>query len=111
MKTVAIGVRVTDACVEAIRLITQTGMSACGRSVAKPCAVAAAAKKRGKMMPPGKPPAQASAIAASFAPPTASAADTLAKGCEGSAKACALSDGESPGHTAWSGVAWHSAPR
>jgi len=55
MKTVARGVRVTDACVAAIRLITHAGISAAGTTPAKPCATAAAAKKRGKMTPtPGR---------------------------------------------------------
>ena len=49
MNTVASGVRVTDACVAAIRLITQAGISAAGTTPAKPCATAAAAKNRGKM--------------------------------------------------------------
>ena len=67
MSALASGVRVTEACVAAMRLITRTGSSAVGNSAAKPCARAAAAKKRGKMMPPGKPPATASAMAVSLA--------------------------------------------
>jgi hypothetical protein len=51
MKTVANGVRVTEAWVDAIKLITHTGINADGTSVLKPCAMAEAAKKRGKMMP------------------------------------------------------------
>ena len=38
MKTVAKGVRVTDACVLAIRLITQTGRSAGDKKAAQLCA-------------------------------------------------------------------------
>ena len=100
MNTVASGVRVTDAWVAAMRLITQTGMSAMGSKVVKTCATAAEAKKSGKMMPPGKPPAHARAMAQSLAAPTARAANGDANGWLTSTMAREVRLVGSPGQTA-----------
>ena len=70
IKAVANGVLVTEACVDAIRHITATG-STLGPMIEVVAYVkGAAAKKRGKMIPPGNFPAQARAMAINLARPT-----------------------------------------
>ena len=70
IKAVASGVLVTEACVAAIKQNTMTGNRFGPINVEHACANGAAAKNRGKIIPPGNFPAQASAIEISFAMPT-----------------------------------------
>ena len=65
----------------------------------------AAAKKRGKMIPPGNLPAQASAMASSLATPTCIAAEAEANGTLGSTLAAAVSALSSPCFVAENAVA------
>mmetsp|Transcript_27507 Transcript_27507/g.92583 ORF Transcript_27507/g.92583 Transcript_27507/m.92583 type:complete len:319 (+) Transcript_27507:370-1326(+) len=99
MSAFASGVRVTAESVAVMRLITHTGISAEGTMATRLCAIAAAAKKSGKMMPPGKPPAHARAMATSFAAPTWSAAAPVCHGELTLTTARAHIAAESPGHT------------
>ena len=83
IKAVARGVRVTDACNDAIKDMTATGMTPGPTKEAKACANGGAAEKRGNIIPPGNFAAQASAIETSFTIPTLRAARPLAYGTDG----------------------------
>mmetsp|Transcript_40965 Transcript_40965/g.98786 ORF Transcript_40965/g.98786 Transcript_40965/m.98786 type:complete len:112 (+) Transcript_40965:388-723(+) len=102
MSTVANGVLVTDAWVAAIKHMTASGTTGEMLDVAElnneqvACARGAAAKKSGKIMPPGNFPAQARAIEISFATPTCTAAEADAKGRLGFTRAWLVKKLESP---------------
>mmetsp|Transcript_28069 Transcript_28069/g.60410 ORF Transcript_28069/g.60410 Transcript_28069/m.60410 type:complete len:277 (+) Transcript_28069:233-1063(+) len=104
ISTFARGVCVTAESVADIKLMSHTGISAGEATLATLCARAAAAKKRGKMIPPGKPPAHARAMASSFAVPTMTAACAVANGTVTSTRACAHMAAGSRGQTAESAV-------
>ena len=74
MNTVASGVRVTLACVDAINAIIAMGDTDSGKyessNISTECAMGAAEKNSGKMIPPGNLPAHARAIARSLTHPT-----------------------------------------
>eukprot|EP00554_Chaetoceros_debilis_P002829 CAMPEP_0194090438 /NCGR_PEP_ID=MMETSP0149-20130528/39027_1 /TAXON_ID=122233 /ORGANISM="Chaetoceros debilis, Strain MM31A-1" /LENGTH=92 /DNA_ID=CAMNT_0038774677 /DNA_START=188 /DNA_END=466 /DNA_ORIENTATION=+ len=64
-----------------MRLMTTTGNTS--HPAANACAIGAAANINGNMIPPGKFPAHARAIATNFATPTCAAADAFSKGRDG----------------------------
>lgn len=68
----------------------------------------AAAKNSGKIIPPGNFPAQARAMASSFAIPTCVAAATLVNGNDGLTRATLISSSDSPCFVAENAVCWPS---
>ena len=108
IKAVARGVLVTEACVAAIVQITRTGRTEGVTKEAQACANGAAAKKRGKMMPPGNFPAHANAMAISLATPTCRAALDPAKGTDGLTRAAVVSKAGKPCLVAAKLVLWPS---
>mmetsp|Transcript_22011 Transcript_22011/g.32624 ORF Transcript_22011/g.32624 Transcript_22011/m.32624 type:complete len:143 (+) Transcript_22011:97-525(+) len=96
MRTVARGVLVTDACVAPIKQKTATGTKLDPITELHACTNGAAAKKRGKMIPPGNFPAHARAMEISFAIPTWTAADALSKGRDGLTLATLVSISDRP---------------
>ena len=96
MKAVAIGVLVTDACVASIKQNMATAIKFGPTNDEHACAKGAAAKDRGKIIPHGNFPAQASEMEISFAIPTWIAAAGLAKGIDGFTLAALVKASDKP---------------
>lgn len=109
---VASGVLVTDACVDAIRDMTATGETAAGKDMGSrlkaACARGAAAKKSGKIIPPGNLPAQARAMESNLALPTCAASHPVWNGMDGSTRATVVRAVDRPCLVAMNAVFWPS---